>query len=219
MPESRQLVFLAFPRRQFLQLVGCVAQELLLALGFQNGIARGIQAFRRGLPGAVPGGNFVAQIRRDPVSVEQAQMHRGIGEAHLIVLTLHLHQHRADSFQGGGADRRVIHPGTRTAIPADRPAQHDVAVIRQPEFLQRRVHGVRFRRRETGGDAGLFGTRADQPCIRARAECEPQAVQQDGFPGAGLAGQDGQVRAEPKLQPLDQHHVAYREVGQHGWRW
>ncbi len=210
-----QLILLALARRQFLQLVDGVSQEILFALGLHNGVPRRSQAFARGAPGPVAGRDFVAEIGRDAVGIQQTQVGGRVGQPHLVVLALHLHQQRADPFQRGRAHRRVVHPGARAAIPPDRTAQHDILVRGQAQLFQQRVHGMGARRGEAGGYARLIRAGADQRGIRARAQGQAQAVEQNGFAGARLPGQHGQSRAKAEIQPLDQDHVTYRQRAQH----
>ena len=65
---------------------------------------------------------------------------------------------------------------------------------------------------EDGGDLALLGAMADQAGVAARAERQRQGIEQDGFAGAGLAGQHRQARGEVDVQPLDQDDIADRQT-------
>ena len=56
---------------------------------------------------------------------------------------------------------------------------------------------------------------AHQRGVAARAERQRQRVEQDGFAGAGLAGQHGKAGREVDVQPLDQDDIADRQMRQH----
>ena len=56
---------------------------------------------------------------------------------------------------------------------------------------------------------------ADQRRVAARAERERQRIEQDGFAGAGLAGQHRKAGAKVDLQPFDQDDIADRQMRQH----
>ncbi len=83
-------------------------------------------------------------------------------------------------------------------------------------FGQQRESRMVRRRREHGGHDGLLGADPHQPRLGACAQRQAETVEQDRLAGAGLAGQHGQAGAEIKVEPLDQHHVADRERGEHG---
>ena len=56
---------------------------------------------------------------------------------------------------------------------------------------------------------------AHQRDIAARAERKREGIEQDGFAGAGLAGEHRQTGREVDVEPVDQDDVANREPGQH----
>ncbi len=142
----------------------------------------------------------------------------GVGQAHLVVLARHLHQHRARAAQQAHAHRLVVHEGARAAVARHHAAQHQLLLGLHPLLAQHGVHGVVWRRGEAGDHGGLGRALAHEPRLRAHAQRQAQAVEQDGLAGAGLAGEHGQALAELQVEALDQHHVADRECGQHGRR-
>ena len=139
----------------------------------------------------------------------------GVREAHLLVLALNFHQQRPDAAQQADAYGMVVDEGAGATVLGDDPAQHDLVFGRQTVLFQHGGHRMIVRRREACGDAGLFGGCAHQASFRPRTKGQAEAVEQDGFAGAGLAGQDSQARVEGQVQPFDQHDVADRQRGQH----
>ncbi len=57
---------------------------------------------------------------------------------------------------------------------------------------------------------------ADQPGVGARAERQPERIEQDRLAGAGLAGEHAQPGVELELELVDEHDVADGELPQHG---
>ena len=56
---------------------------------------------------------------------------------------------------------------------------------------------------------------AHEAAIAASPECQRQRIEQDGFAGAGLAGEHGKPRFEGKIKPIDQDDIADRQVREH----
>lgn len=68
---------------------------------------------------------------------------------------------------------------------------------------------------EDGRDLPLRLPVPDERAVSARAEGESEGVEEDGFAGARLAGQDAQSRRETQIEPVDQDDVADRKLRQH----
>ena len=71
------------------------------------------------------------------------------------------------------------------------------------------------RRIEDGRHLALRLAVANKAAIAARAERKGEGIEQDGFPGAGLAGQNAEALTKPKFEPVDQNDVADRELNEH----
>jgi hypothetical protein len=69
---------------------------------------------------------------------------------------------------------------------------------------------------ELGGDVRPLGTGTHHARIRARAQREAQRVHEDGFPGAGLAGERGEAARELEVEGSDDHEITEGESAQHG---
>jgi hypothetical protein len=72
------------------------------------------------------------------------------------------------------------------------------------------------RKLEFGGDACLCLALPHQPGVGTHAQRQAQTIQQDRLAGAGLAGQHTEAWLELQLEPVDQHHIADRQLPQHG---
>ncbi len=70
--------------------------------------------------------------------------------------------------------------------------------------------------RENGRRARLGRVAPDQGRLATRAEGQAQRVEDDGFARPGLAGEDGQARAEGQVEAVHEHHIADGESDQHG---
>jgi len=93
----------------------------------------------------------------------------GVGQAHLVVLTLHFDEELTELLERGGTHRGVVDPGAAAAGAFHGAAKHDFVLARQAKFVEQRVDGVARRGLETGGDAGLRGAVADQTGVAAGA--------------------------------------------------
>ena len=212
---DRQGLLLAGLRRKLRQLVHGMAQPFLVALGRGDRLAGGFQRQGGPTPVAPRGRDGLAQLRRHAERIQQRGVADGIGQAHLLVLALHLHQQRTDPAQQGGADRLVVQKGAGPAILGQHAAQHDLILGLQPLLGEQGGDGMTGGREETCGDRGLLGAAADQPDIGARAEREAEAVEQDGLARAGFAGEHGKAGTEAEIQLVDQHHIADGQCCQH----
>ncbi len=139
----------------------------------------------------------------------------GVGQAHLLVLALHLYQQGADAAQQADADRMVVDKGAGPPVARDNPAQNDLVLRRQSVFVELGRDGMVVRRGKAGGDRCLFGPGTDQPGIRARTQCQTKTVQKDRLACPCFPGQHCQPRRERQIQPLDQHNVTDGQRGQH----
>ena len=72
----------------------------------------------------------------------------------------------------------------------------------------------RRRQVEFGADLGALRAFAHHGGLGARAECQLQRVDQDGFARARLAGEDGEAVAQVELQLADDDEVAQRDAFQ-----
>ena len=140
-------------------------------------------------------------------------MGRGIGQADLVVLALHLHQRRTQALEQGDAHRLVVDEGAAAAIGLHHAAQHQLVLGRHVLVPQDGETGMVGRRVEAGGDRGLRLSRAHRAGFGTRAQREPQRIEQDGLARACFAGQHRQSWREGKVQALDQHHIANGERG------
>ena len=75
---------------------------------------------------------------------------------------------------------------------------------------------MRRRQIELGGDRALWGALAHQPLLGPGAQRQAQRIEQDGFAGAGLAGQHAQARCEIEIEAIDQDDVADGQASEHG---
>ena len=116
-----------------------------------------------------------------------------------------------------GLDRHhlAVHVGARAAVRADHPAHHDLAVV---------FHGLRSSQAiAAAGSAsklarhlGTLGSLAHHIAAGPAAGDEQQCIDDDGFAGAGLAGQRGEAAFELELRLIDEHQIAQLKMSQHG---
>ena len=124
----------------------------------------------------------------------------------------------AELAQQPGRDRLVVDERAAAAVGLDDAADDQGLAGIEGEAVFIEQGGRRMIGRDLEGDADrrlpLAG--ADEAAVGASAEGEAERVEQDRFPGPGLAGQHAEARSEFELERVDQHDVADRETGQHG---
>ena len=68
---------------------------------------------------------------------------------------------------------------------------------------------------QLGGHDGALLPGAHQPGVGARAERQPESVEQDRLACAGLSSEHPEPGLEFELQPLDEHDILDGELPQH----
>ncbi len=138
-------------------------------------------------------------------------------QAAIVMLAVHLDQHRAELAQQAERDRLIVDEGAAAAIGAD-DAADDKRLARLALQAILREQGARrmiLRKLEADIDHRLRLPVAHQPAVGAGAEREAERVEQDRLARPRLAGEHAEARAEFEIQALDQHDVANGEPGQH----
>ena len=141
----------------------------------------------------------------------------GVSKAHLFMLALHFYQCCAQTFEQGNTDRLVIDKGAGFAIGLQHAAQHQFILGADALVAQDVETGVIGAGEKGGGDARLRLPRAYQPCFGAVSERQAKTIQQNGFPGAGFAGEYCKPGIEAQVELFNQHHIANGQRGEH-WR-
>ena len=150
-----------------------------------------------------------------PEGVEQRPMGGGVDQGALVMLPMDLDQRGAQKPQGLDADGLVIDEGARAAVRELHAAQDQLIVGLDVVCRRQSAHRVGARQVEGGGHLPFLGTVAHQRNVAAGAERQRKGIEQDGFAGAGLAGQHGQAGRDIEIEPIDQNDVADREAGEH----
>ena len=123
--------------------------------------------------------------------VEQVALPALVEQALLVVLAVDLDERPDLVGQARGGDRLVVEP-RRGAAARGHLADGDQR-LRQP--VEERL------------DAGALGAVADERRVGPRADGQPERVDQQALPGAGLAGDDVEARLEREPQALDDREV------------
>ena len=148
--------------------------------------------------------------------IQQAAMRRDVEQAAVVRLAVDFDQHGAQPAEQARADRHVIGEAARPSIEADGAPQDDLAVRRNAIFFQQLARRMVLRQIENRHRRALLrtGTYAGSRS-RPRTGRQPQRIEQDGFAGAGFAGEHIEPGGERKLHILDQNEVADLERRQH----
>ena len=156
------------------------------------------------------GGGVLGRLPR----IEQAALLGGTGEGLVGVLAVHGDEPGAELAQGLGRDRVPVHARPGLAVRAHRAAQQALFVGVELAFAQPVERGGIDV--ERGRDLGARRAAAHLARRGARAEHEPERVEQDGFPGPGLAGERGHADPGFDLGVVDDREVGDVQVVQHG---
>ena len=117
--------------------------------------------------------------------------------------------------QQGETRGRVVDEGAAAPVGADDAAQQELAVAVEIVLGQQGLDRIGRRDGEDGGDAGPVAVTRHDSRGRARAERQPQRIQQDRLAGPGLPGEDRHACAEVDVEAVDQNVVADREAPKH----
>ena len=161
----------------------------------------------------------LAQRRRHAERVQQRAVARRIGQPHLLVLALHLDQQRAGAPQQRHAHRLVVEEGARPAVA--RPAR-GAARSRPPPPAPARPAAPRSDA-PAGGAKHAVTLACSAPArtspASARApSARPRLSSRIDLPAPVSPVSTVSPGAERQVEPLDQHHVADRQRGEHADR-
>ena len=133
----------------------------------------------------------------------------------MLVLAVHLYERVAEPLEEADRDRRVVDEGAMAAATRELAADHDLAVLHsQPRLVEHGRHAA-VGHGEHRLDGGGLGVGANHIGLRARTAHQENRVDQDGFAGAGLAGEDVEAGGEGDGDVLDHREVPDPQLAQH----
>ena len=167
-------------------------------------------------PCTVLSGDGVEQLAIVAALIEQLALRSALHQRLVFHLAVNIDERFAQLAQRLHRHRLAVDVSARAPIRADDPAQHAFVLV-----LDRLLGEPGARRRivrdgERGGDFGALGAVPDDLCTRAAAGGEQQRVHENGFTGAGFAGQDRQAGGELQFGSVDDREVANLDMQQHG---
>ena len=142
-------------------------------------------------------------------------MGRGIDQRPFVMLAVNFHQRGADGLQGLHADRLVVDEGAGTAVGKLHAAQDHFPGIVEPVVAEDHRGRMALRDIEHRGDLPLFDAVTDKAGVAAAAERKRECVEEDGFAGAGFAGQHRKATGKLDIESFDQDDVTDRKTRQH----
>ncbi len=119
-------------------------------------------------------------------------MRRHVEQAVLLHLALDLDQRVAQPTQQRHRGRLVVDEGTAAAVAADGTAERQHVLVVQALLRQDGVRRMFARQIEGCGNRGLGRAAPHGSAVGARAQRQPERVDQDGFARTGLASQGTQ---------------------------
>ena len=153
------------------------------------------------------------------VAIENLAMALGAEQRMLLVLSVDLHQRRADFAEALHRGEFAVDRHARaSAALGDHPA-HDQLAARAVAFArgQFRHRSLALELEQSLDDCFLLAG-ANHIGRRARAEQQSERAQDDRFAGAGLARKHVEAGAELEMSFLDDREVAYVQFEQHPGR-
>ena len=142
-------------------------------------------------------------------------MARGIDQRALVVLAVNFHQRGAHGPEGLHADRLVVDEGAGAAVGQLHPAQDHFPGIVEPVVAENSRGRMSLGDIEHRRDLALLHAVADQAGVAAAAQRQRKRIEQDGFAGAGFAGQHRKATGKLDIEPFDQDDVTDRQTRQH----
>src|SRR5471032_2914490 len=124
------------------------------------------------------------------------------------MLAVDLDESAGDRADQLGAHRLVVDEGSRASIGQLHAAQDQFAVGFDISIASEDERGVIGKKIENRGHMPLRLSLADESAVAARSKRQRQRVEQNGFAGAGFAGENRQSRRELKIKLIDQDYVA-----------
>gem|GEM_PF-2670053 len=166
-------------------------------------------------PALVPA---LRRVREAGVRIEQRTLRIGFEQGLVRMLAMDVHQPFARLTQLAERRRPAVDESTRAPALVDYPPQQKGTGVAlefrgaQPcaQFGQRL--NVEF-----GTDVRAFAIRAHHGRIAALAQGQCQRVDEDGFAGAGLAGEHSESGVEFEFERIDNDEIADAERPQHAY--
>ena len=132
------------------------------------------------------------------------------------MLPVQIDEHAPDLREPRRRHRRPVDPGAGATRRAHFATQHDQRVVHvDPSFVEHRAQLGSRRRIEHALDGRAIGARAHDVGGAAFAEEQAERPNNDGFPRAGLAGEDVEAWPERERQRFDDREVLNPQLGQH----
>src|SRR5687767_14717390 len=127
---------------------------------------------------------------------------------------MNIQQSRCEFFQGGYGRRLMIDENTIALVRGDLTANDDLRPFRVQTEAIENVTQIDF---EHGFDYRSRFPAADHFRGRLGADQQPERVNEDGFAGAGFAGEEIEALIEVKFELVDEREIAHSQEAQHTW--
>ena len=211
--QVRDFALRQIQRRQFPQVI---AQNIEPGVAFGGGLPQVAQLPPQPTPGLILLDQFCDQRLVAGVVVQQLPLGLAPQQGLMLVLAVNIHQPFTQFPQRLGRLGHAVDVAARAASTGDDPPQLAFPVAVQVALGQpgaRRRQGIEI---EQGAEIGPFRPMADHVAVGAVAQQQTDGVHQDGFAGAGFAGDRGHPGRQFQFQFLDNSEIADAQLGQHG---
>ena len=128
----------------------------------------------------------------------------------MVVLAVEVDQSVAG--RGELSERRgtPIDPGTAPALCVERASEDERTVVAEILACEPGTRGVGVGQIKLGGELRSIAAGTQLASLEPAAQQQRERVEQDGFPGARLAGQDREAGLELDVERLDDREIADR---------
>ena len=133
----------------------------------------------------------------------------------MFMLAVDVRQPAPRLLQGLHGHWMIIDKATGAALAGDDPADDAFLLGIDTLFGEPRQEGGKGADVETDADFGALATMTHRTAVRPVPQGQAQGVHQNGFAGAGLAGQGGHAGGEFQFHLVDDGEVADVKVGEH----
>jgi hypothetical protein len=147
--------------------------------------------------------------------IEQSAMHGWIDKRTIVMLAVNLDKRGSNGAQGLHTDWLIVDESARAPVCHLHTAQDEVAVGFNILRRSQKARSMIGRQIKNGRHLALCFARAHERTIAAPAKRQSAGIEQNGFSGARLAGENCQSPTEFEIEAIDQDDVANGELDEH----
>ena len=215
LPFGSELVDLAGLEIQRLELAEVITQQLQPRFAILRGRGGAVALLTQLRPCTVLFGNRIEQLAMVAALIEQLALRGALHQRLIFHLAVDIDERFAELAQCLHGHRLAVHIRARASIGPDNSPQYALAFVLDRLLGKPGARGRVLRDREGGGDFRALSAMPHDFGAGAASRGEQQRIYEDGFAGAGLAGQHGQTGGKLQLGGVDDREIADLDMQQH----